>query len=84
MQIPNTEDENMAFEAWAQLLISRKVPENYRHLIDPDLVSEGAAILKRGDAFEVYVSGWCMEVSKSDAEPPCLSNSRILVAPFPA
>lgn len=83
MKTLNTIDENTAFEAWAQLLISRKVPEHYRHFIDPEVVVEGAAILKRGEAFEVRISDGCTDASSGDAAPGDCDDTRILVAPFP-
>jgi len=43
------------FEAWAKLLISRKVPEKFSHLINTEVVHSGADILKRGGAFEVHL-----------------------------
>jgi hypothetical protein len=43
------------YEAWARLLISRKVPDRYRHLVNSDVVGRGATILKLGEAFEVHV-----------------------------
>ena len=43
------------YEAWASLLLNRKVPPGCGHLIKPDVVKRGAAILKAGAAFEVHV-----------------------------
>jgi len=48
----NTQND---FEQWAKLLISRKVPEDCRRFIDPDVIHTGADILKRGGAFEVHL-----------------------------
>ena len=42
------------FEAWAKLLLKRKVPQNFNHLINSEVIHSGAEILKRGDAFEVH------------------------------
>lgn len=81
MKTVDTRDENTAFEAWAQLLISRKVPERYRHFIDQEVVGEGAAILKRGEAFEVLVFGCRMDAAGGSPEP-CV-DGRISVAPIP-
>lgn len=51
-----TKDEPLDFEEWARLLLCRKVPDAYHHLINSEVVHDGAAILQRGDAFEVRVS----------------------------
>lgn len=64
-------DEHLDFEAWARLLICRKVPDSYHHLINPEVVHNGAAILEHGDAFEVRIA---------DRAP----HEEILVTPFPA
>ena len=55
MKTGNGKDENTNFEAWARLLIERKVPSQFQNLIDPEVVDRGAEILKRGEAFEVRV-----------------------------
>jgi hypothetical protein len=64
------------FEAWAKLLITRKVPEDCGHLINPEVVGSGADILKSGGAFEVHL------------QPPaaqCKSAAgRIFVTPIPS
>jgi len=43
------------FEAWAKLLITRKVPEKFSHLINAEVVYSGADILKHGGSFEVHL-----------------------------
>ena len=43
------------FEEWARLLINRKVPNDFSHLINSEVIHSGADILKRGDAFEVHL-----------------------------
>ena len=48
-------NETLDFEAWAILLLWRKVPDTLHHLISSEVVHDGAAILQRGDAFEVRV-----------------------------
>jgi hypothetical protein len=48
-------DETLDFEAWAILLLWRKVPDSYHHLISSEVVHDGAAILQRGDSFEVRI-----------------------------
>ncbi len=70
MKTLGTGDENLDFESWARLLISRKVPDRYYHLISPEVVHDGAAILQSGDAFEVRV-------------PERAEQEQILVTPFP-
>ena len=42
------------FEEWSKLLLTRKVPQNFNHLINSEVIHSGAEILKRGDAFEVH------------------------------
>jgi hypothetical protein len=63
-------DEHLDFEAWARLLICRKVPDNYQHLINSDVVHNGATILEHGDAFEVRITDRA-------------AHEEILVTPFP-
>jgi hypothetical protein len=48
-------NENTDFDAWAKLLICRKVPDSYQQLVNPEVIHDGAEILKRGDAFEVRI-----------------------------
>lgn len=43
------------FEAWAKLLIARKVPGDFSYLIDSEVIHSGADILKHGGAFEVHL-----------------------------
>ena len=64
------------FEAWARLLIVRKVPENFSHLIDSEVIDSGADILKRGDAFEVH---WQTPAPQSQSGRP-----RVFVTPMPS
>jgi hypothetical protein len=65
------------FEAWADLLIERKVPDRYKHLIRSDLIERGAAILKEGGAFEIQVQ----QESPADAS---LLVAKISIAPIPS
>jgi hypothetical protein len=68
------------FEAWAKLLIARKVPQNFSHLIDPDVIHSGADILKHGGAFEVH-----LEQPSRVSNPMARSEScpaRIFVTPI--
>lgn len=67
----HTKDTNADFEAWARLLICRKVPDGYRRLVNSNVVHEGADILKRGDAFEVRI------------QQRHSADQKILVTPFP-
>lgn len=64
------------FEAWAQLLIRRKLPDRYQHLINSEVVQRGATILKSGEAFEIHVEG---EAESATRE----STAYILVTPLP-
>jgi hypothetical protein len=64
------------FEAWAKLLITRKVPEDCSHLIDSEVIDSGADILKSGGAFEVHLpspAAQCRSVS-----------GRIFLTPIPS
>jgi hypothetical protein len=70
MKIVRASGENLDFETWARLLICRKVPDGYHHLINSEVVHDGAAILQSGDAFEVRIR-----------ERP--EHEQILVTPFP-
>lgn len=56
MKTLRTKDETLDFEEWARLLICRKVPDAYHHLVNSEVIHDGAAILQRGDAFEVRIS----------------------------
>ena len=62
------------FEEWAKMLIVRKVPESFSHLIDSHVIDSGADILKRGDAFEVH---W--QPSAAQCE-----SARVFVTPMPS
>jgi hypothetical protein len=65
-------DRDADFEAWARLLICRKVPDGYRDLVNSHVVHAGADILKRGDAFEVRI------FERGDGS----GEDEILVTPF--
>ena len=62
------------FEEWARVLIVRKVPENFSHLIDAAVIGSGADILKRGDAFEVH---WQVPAAQRES-----NHGRIFVTPI--
>jgi hypothetical protein len=64
------------FEEWAKLLINRKVPNDFSHLINSEVIHSGADILKRGDAFEVHLEG--IEVAHLPS-----TRGRIFVTPMP-
>ena len=70
---------NSDFEEWARLLICRKVPDNYRDLVDPEVIHSGADILKRGDAFEVHICD-CEGCSTTSTDE---SDKKVFVTPFP-
>jgi hypothetical protein len=70
MKTLRAKNKNPDFEAWASLLIRRKVPDNYQHLINSEVVHDGAAILERGDAFEVRITYRA-------------AHEEVLVTPFP-
>ena len=71
MKTLRTKDEILDFEAWAIMLLWRKVPDSHHHLINSGLVHDGAAILERGDAFEVRLRDGA-------------AREEIFVTPFPA
>jgi hypothetical protein len=70
------------FEAWAKLLISRKVPQNFMHLINPEVIHSGADILKRGESFEVHLEA---SPAQSTETPAYMASTqgRIFVTPMP-
>ena len=83
MNMRNKRNEN-EFESWARLLISRKVPEGYRHLVNSKVVGRGAAILKLGDAFEVRIYDHRLAgKSPADLVTERLPDKEIIVTPFP-
>jgi hypothetical protein len=67
------------FEEWAKLLLTRKVPRNFNHLINSEVIHSGADILKRGDAFEVHVEVPAMETAAYLAS----ARGRVYVTPMP-
>jgi hypothetical protein len=70
MNTLSAKEETSDFEAWARLLICRKVPDVFHHLVNSEVIHDGAAILQRGDAFEVRISDQ-------------LAHQQVLVTPFP-
>ena len=76
----NAEQET-DFETWARLLLRRKVPDDFQHLIDQEVVHDGEIILRRGDAFEIHIRPQNREESAS--HPPTRpENARILLTPL--
>jgi len=67
------------FEEWAKLLITRKVPDDFGHLINSEVIHSGAEILKHGDAFEVHLEGLPADTTAHLAS----THGRILVTPMP-
>jgi hypothetical protein len=67
------------FEEWAKLLITRKVPDNFGHLINSEVIHSGAEILKHGDAFEVHLEGMPPGTTAHLAS----THERIFVTPMP-
>jgi hypothetical protein len=51
--MPLHPEENPSWEERAVLLIGLKVPQRYGYLITPELIQEGAALLRSGRNFEV-------------------------------
>lgn len=48
-------EQKTDFETWAKMLILRKVPDDYQHLINQEVIKDGEIILRRGDAFEIHI-----------------------------
>ena len=81
MKTPSAKDEkNTDFEAWARLLICRKVPGQYQQLVNSEVVHDGAVILKHGDSFEVRV---CDRGPTNPEHDMSFMNKRVVVTPFP-
>ena len=76
----NAEQET-DFETWAKLLICRKVPDDYQHLIDREVIKNGELILRRGDAFEIHIRPPNSEKSTSSVAKS--RDAEILVMPLP-
>ncbi len=83
MKTGNGKDENTNFEAWARLLIERKVPNQFQNLIDSMVVDRGAEILKRGEAFEVRVYDHRILAAPGEGLIAETSGEHILITPFP-
>lgn len=83
MKTRSANDESADFEAWARLLICRKVPVQYQDLINSEVVRDGAEILKQGEAFEVHVYESTNAVPKRSVAAGNLTDKRIIVTPFP-
>ena len=71
------------FEAWARLLVRRKVPDRFQDLINSEVVSDGAAILKHGEAFEVRICDQTIGRVSGGVEGTRPAGKHILVSPFP-
>jgi hypothetical protein len=76
------ESQNTDFEAWARMLIARKVPEDSARFINPEVVRSGAEILRRGLGFEVHLLD-AESAGIPDAAVASLCGRRIAVTPFP-
>ncbi|HWD91543.1 MAG TPA: hypothetical protein VG938_04255 [Verrucomicrobiae bacterium] len=78
----NAEQET-DFQTWAKLLIHRKVPDDYQHLINEEVIHEGEIILRRGDAFEIHFRS--QAPGKSDDQPATakMRDTQILLTPLP-
>ena len=76
------ESQNTDFEAWARMLIARKVPEDSARLINSEVVRSAAEILKRGLGFEVHLLD-AEAASIPDAAASSICDRRISVTPFP-
>jgi hypothetical protein len=74
MKTRSTNQDDKKFEAWAKLLICRKVPDGFRDVVNSDVVHEGAVILKYGGAFEVHIR----------EQSPGVAEKRVFVTPFPS
>ena len=75
--------ENPSWEDRAGLLIGLKVPHRYRYLIAPELIQEGAALLRNGRGFEVRLDedrlgpGFGAEMAESAGDLPGVSSEGI-------
>lgn len=83
MKIRSAKDENADFEAWARLLICRKVPGQYQQLVNSEVVRDGAVILKHGEAFEVRVCDRGPTNPGHGTQAMSFVNKRVVVTPFP-
>ena len=72
------DSQNTDFEAWARMLIARKVPEDSARFINSEVVRSGAEILKRGQGFEVHL----LEADIAGMLGPGVSVRRITVTPL--
>jgi hypothetical protein len=75
-------DTQTNFEEWAKLLLTRKVPQNFSHLINSEVIHSGADILKRGDAFEVHLETPSHESARMTDYSPS-AGAHIFVTPIP-
>lgn len=53
--MPSSGKDNPNWRNQANFLIGLKVPYRYRYLITPELVEEGAELLRKGQSFEVNI-----------------------------
>ena len=67
------------FETWAKMLIRRKVPDDYQHLINQEVIKDGEIILKRGDAFEIHIT----PRNPAGSSTAKSRDAEILVTPMP-
>lgn len=74
------DSQNIDFEAWAKMLISRKVPEDSARYINSDVIRSGAELLRQGQGFEVHLLD--SEIAPGFGAAG-LSRNRITVTPFP-
>jgi len=75
-------EQKTDFETWAKLLIRRKVPEDYRHLINQEVIHNGEIILKRGDAFEIHIRPRKSEESSTRPATAKSRHAEIQVTPL--
>lgn len=71
------------FEAWASLLLNRKVPQCYNHLITREVIRRGASILKDGGAFEVHVHAQFPNVPRAGAGQAAFLTGHVTVTQMP-
>lgn len=76
------DSQNTDFEAWAKMLIARKVPEDSARFINSDVIRSGAEILKRGQGFEVHLLDF-ESAAASGVAASGVCGRRITVTPFP-
>ena len=72
-------EQKTDFETWAKILIRRKVPDDYQHLINREVIKDGEIILRRGGAFEIHIT----PRNPAGSSTATARDGEILVTPMP-